>query len=164
MQGHIQRSVLINAPVEEVYKLLVTPGRYGEWVAGFAGLDEGPGEQLAQGTTLRWRMRQLPGLTRKRRGTVSLVEPPHRCRIELQGFGRPTLTQTVSAQKRRTQLSWTLNYRVPGGPLGKALDWLLLRRRANHLVEQSLRGAKTLLEAAKQEPARGGYRRQTAVR
>lgn len=162
--GHVQRSVVINAPAEEVFNLLVDTTRYEQWVFGFAGLDEGPAK-LAQGDTFRWRMKGH-GLTLKQRSTVTDLEPPRRYQEELRGVVRATLTKTVVPQKRRTQLSWTFNYRVPGGPLGVALDWLLVQRVARRMVEYSLRDAKRVLEGTKKAATapRGGYRRQTAVR
>ena len=161
--GHVQRSVVINAPTEEVFKLLTDTRRYGEWVSGFAGLDEGP-DALASGDTFRWRLR-VRRLTFKFRSTVTELDAPRRYQEEIRGVVRATLTKTVVSQKRRTQLNWTLNYRVPGGPLGVALDWLIARRIADRLVERSLQGAKRALEAPKKAAtAPRGYRRQTAVR
>ena len=164
--GHIQRSVVINAPVEEVFDLLTDTTRYGDWVFGFAGLDEGPA-RLAEGDRFRWRMKGH-GLTLKPRSTVTALEAPHRYQEEIRipGLLRATLTKRVVSQKRRTQLSWTLNYRVAGGPLGVAADWLMAHRVATRAVEYSLRGAKRVLETPKRAPAvkPGGYRRQTAVR
>ena len=164
--GHIQRSVVINAPAEGVFALMTDTGRYGEWVFGFAGLDEGPAT-LAQGDTFRWRMKGH-GLTLRPRSTVIACEAPHRYQEEIRipGLMRATLTKTVVPQKRRTQLSWTLNYRVAGGPFGVALDWLMAHRVAGRAVEYSLQGAKRVLEASGKASAvgQGGYRRQTAVR
>lgn len=164
--GHIQRSVVIAAPAEEVFDLITDTGRYGEWVFGFAGLDAGPAK-LREGDTFRWRM-QGHGLTLKPRSKVLLCEPPQRYQeeIHIPGLVRATLTKTVVRQKRRTQLNWTLNYRVLGGPLGVVGDWLVAHRVAGRAVEHSLQGAKRVLERrAKATTARQGtYRRQTAAR
>lgn len=164
--GHIQRSVVINAPAEEVFALMADTRRYGEWVFGFAGLDEGP-PTLTQGDAFRWRMKGH-GLTLRPRSTVVAWEAPHRYREEIRipGLVRATLTKTVVPQKRRTQLSWTLNYRVTGGPFGVALDWLMAHRVAGRAVEHSLQGAKRVLETAGKAPTgrQGSYRRQTTVR
>jgi len=161
--GHVQRSVVVNAPPEEVFGLQVDTDRYGEWVDHFAGLDGEPAA-LAEGDSFRWRMK-LWKLAFRLRSTVAALDPPHRYQEEIRGLVRGALTKTVSPQKRRTQLSWTLNYRVPGGPFGVAVDWLIAHRLADRAVLHSLQGAKRVLEAPK-KPAtqRGGYRRQTAVR
>lgn len=160
--GHIQRSVVINTAPGEVFDLLADTGRFGEWVAGFAGLDEGPA-RLAQGATFRWRLRVLK-IPIRVRDTVIAFDPPRQYEEEIRAIVRATLTKTVVPQKRRTQLSWTLDYRVPGGPLGRPLDWLLVRRLADRAVEQSLHGAKRVLEAQKKPAAPRRRRRQTAVR
>jgi uncharacterized protein YndB with AHSA1/START domain len=161
--GHIQRSVVINAAPEEVFALLADTGRFGEWVAGFVRLDEGPAT-LTEDATFRWRMRVLKIPVRVR-DTVTEFEPPRQYTEEIRAIIRATLTKTVVPQKRRTQLSWTLDYRLPGGPLGRPLDWLLVHRLAGRAVEQSLQGAKRVLEAQKKPAAsRRRRKRQTAVR
>ncbi len=164
--GQVQRSVVINAPAEEVFDLMTDTTRYGEWVFGFAGLDTGPAK-LSDGDRFRWRMKGH-GLTLRPRSTVAALEPPHGYQeeIRLPGILRATLIKQVVPQKRRTQLSWTLNYRMVGGPLGVVADWLMAHRVATRAVEYSLRGAKRVLETPKRVPEvrQGGYRRQTAVR
>jgi hypothetical protein len=163
--GHIQRSVVINASAEDVFALMTDTGRYGEWVYHFAGLDEGP-ETLAEGDTFRWRVR-LARLTLKPRSTVEQLDPPglYIEEIRVGRLVRATLTKTVVRQKRRSQLGWTLNYRVIGGPLGVAADWLIGHRLADRAVRESLQGAKRVLETPKKAaPRPGARRRQTAVR
>jgi uncharacterized membrane protein len=164
--GHIQRTVVINAPAEDVFALMADTGRYGEWVYHFAGLDEGP-EILAEGDTFRWRVR-LARLTLRPRSTVAQFDPPglYIEEIRVGRLVRATLTKTVVRQKRRSQLGWTLNYRVIGGPLGVAADWLIGHRLAERAVRESLQGAKRVLETPRKAAATrpGARRRQTAVR
>ena len=162
--GHVQRSVVINAPAEEVFALLTDTGRYGEWVPGWAGLDEGPAT-VGEGDSLRWRL-YGHRLTFTFRSTITEVEAPRRLREEIRSrLVRATLTKTVVPQKRRTQLSWTFNYRVPGGPFGVVADWMMGHRVAERLIERSLRNAKQVLESTKRAPAAPrGYQRQTAGR
>lgn len=164
--GHVQRSVVINAPAEEVFALMADTRRFDRWVYGFKGLDEGP-ETLSKGASFRWRVRCY-GLTCKVASTVTRFDPPdgYAEEIRVSGLLRATMTKTIVRQKRRTQLSWSLTYRVVGGPLGVVADWLLGHRFANRAVTASLRGAKQLLETPKKAaPARqGSPRRQTAAR
>jgi uncharacterized protein YndB with AHSA1/START domain len=163
--GQVKRSVVIDASVEEVFGLMTDTKRFGEWVFGFAGLDDGP-DRLSDGATFRWRMKGH-GLTLKPRCEVIEFDAPagYEEEIRIPGMVRATLSKRVVAQKRRTQLSWLLDYRVIGGPLGVAIDWLVAHRVAERAVQRSLEGAKRVLEAPKQAAtARGGYRRQTAVR
>lgn len=162
--GQIKRSVMIDAPIGEVFGLLTDTQRFGDWVFGFAGLLEGP-DRLAEGSAFRWKMKGH-GLTLKPRSrVVSLAEPErYEEEIRIPGLLRATLTSTVTQQKRRTQLSWVLDYRVAGGPLGVAADWLLAHRVAERAVHRSMEGAKRVLEQANQPARSGGYRRQRAVR
>ena len=162
--GHVQRSVVINAPAEEVFRLMTEASRYGEWVPGWAGLDEGPAT-VSEGDTLRWRL-YGHRLTFRFRSTIAEVDPPRRLREEIRSrIVRGTVTKTVVQQKRRAQLSWTFNYRVPGGPFGVVVDWVIAHRVASRLVERSLSNAKQVLETPKKATTTArSYRRQTAVR
>lgn len=164
--GHIQRSVVINAPAEDVFALMADTGRYGEWVYNFAGLDEEP-KTLAKDETFHWRV-HYSRLTVKPRSKVVQFDAPDRYEEEIRigKLIRGTLTKTVVRQKRRSQLNWTLNYQVLGGPFGVVLDWLLGQRFAERAVERSLQEAKRLLEEPKKAATTrsGGYRRKTAVR
>ena len=40
--GQVKRSVMIDAPVEEVFALMTDTERFGDWVFGFTELTEGP--------------------------------------------------------------------------------------------------------------------------
>jgi uncharacterized membrane protein len=163
--GQVKRSVVIDAPVEEVFGLLTDTKRFGDWVFGFAGLEDGP-ERLSDGATFRWRMKGH-GLTLKPRSEIVEFDAPggYEEEIRIPGMVRATLSTRVIPQKRRTQLSCSVDYRVIGGPLGVAVDWLVAHRVAERAVQRSLDGAKRVLETPKQNTAqRGGYRRQTAVR
>jgi uncharacterized protein YndB with AHSA1/START domain len=161
--GQIKRSVMIDAPVEEVFKLMTDTKRFGDWVFGFTELTEGP-STLAANASFRWKMKGH-GLTLKPRSTIVNFDAPqgYEEEIRIPGILRGTLTKTITQQKRRTQLSWVLDYRVVGGPLGVAADWLVANRVAERAVQRSLDKARQVLETTKQ-PARGGYRRQPAVR
>ncbi len=163
--GLVQHSVVIEAPVEEVFALMTDTSRFGEWAFGFAGLEEGP-TQLTQDAKFRWKMKGH-GMTLKPRSTVVTFDDPtgYEEEIRIPGIMRGRLSKKIVAEKRRTRLSWSLEYRLIGGPLGAAADWALARRVAERAVQRSLAGAKRVLEAKKQNAtARGGYRRQTAVR
>ncbi|HEY8599327.1 MAG TPA: SRPBCC family protein [Thermomicrobiales bacterium] len=163
--GLVQRSVVIEAPVEEVFGLMTDTSRFDTWVFGFAGLDEGP-TKLSQDTKFRWKMKGH-GLTLKPRSTIVAFDAPtgYEEEIRIPGILRGRLSKRIVAEKRRTRLSWSLEYRLIGGPLGAAADWAVARRVAERAVQRSLAGAKQVLEARKQSAtARGGYRRQTAVR
>jgi uncharacterized protein YndB with AHSA1/START domain len=161
--GQIKRSVMIDSPVEEVFRLMTDTTRFGDWVFGFSELTEGP-STIDANTSFRWKMKGH-GLTLKPRSKIVSFDAPQRYEEEIRipGILRGTLTKTVTQQKRRTQLSWVLDYRVVGGPLGVAADWLVAHRVAERAVQRSLEKARHLLET-KRQPARGGYRRQPAVR
>ena len=161
--GQVKRSVVIEASVDEVFGLMTDTRRFKDWAFGFTKLDEGP-DELGADSTFRWTMKGH-GLTLRPRSRITSFSAPETYQEELRipGILRATLTKVVVQQKRRTQLSWVVNYRVIGGPLGVAVDWMLAHRVVDRAVLRSLEGAKRVLETTRQ-PARGGYRRQRAVR
>jgi uncharacterized membrane protein len=162
--GQVKRSVVIDAPVDEVFGLITDTRRFGDWVFGFVGLEEGP-DRLQEGSTFRWKMKGH-GLTLKPRSQITSFDAPgsYKEEIRIPGILRATLTKRVTQQKRRTQMSWVLDYRVVGGPLGVAADWLVAHRVAERAVQRSLERAKQVLEKSGQTARSGGYRRQPAVR
>ncbi len=163
--GQIRKSVTIDAPAEAVFALMTDTTRFGDWVFGFAGLDEGP-ERLGAGAKFRWRMRGH-GMTLRPRSEVVEFDAPggYEEEIRIPGIVRATLSKRIVAQKRRTQLSWALDYRVIGGPLGVVIDWAVAHRVAERAVQRSLERAKRVLETPKAvNAARSGYQRQRAVR
>ena len=162
--GQIKRSVMIDAPIDEVFALITDTQRFGDWVFGFAGLEEGP-NTLGEDATFRWKMKGH-GMTLKPRSQITSFNPPdgYTEEIRIPGLLRATLTKTLTQQKRRTQMAWVLDYRVVGGPFGVAADWLVAHRVAARAVQRSLEQAKRVLEKTNQPARSGGYRRQTAVR
>lgn len=152
--GHIQRSVVIHAPPREVYELLLDTSRFEEWVAGFAGLIDGP-ERVTDGSTYTWRFNRWR-LRLRPRSTITALEPEQRIEERVGGVIRGTLVKSLRPQKRRTELHWEFDYRLPAGPVGNLADWLVARRIARRAMEDSLRGAKRVLEA--QRKGGGGDR------
>src|SRR4051812_12458730 len=96
--GQVKRSVVIDAPVEEVFGLLTDTKRFGDWVFGFAGLDDGP-DRLSDGATFRWRMKGH-GLTLKPRGEIVEFDAPggYEEEIRIPGMVRATLSTRVIQQ------------------------------------------------------------------
>lgn len=163
--AQIQRSVMIDAPAERVFALLCDTNRFSDWVAGFGGLITGP-DTLTAESSFRWRLNVLR-LTFRPRSTITTFSAPESYKeaITIPGVLRGTLVKTAITEKRRVRLTWVLEYRLTGGPLGVAADWALAQRLAERNMQQSLAQAKTLLEAEKRAgAARGSHRRQPGVR
>lgn len=158
----LERSVVIHATPDQVYELLIDTSRYGDWVAGYGGLVDGP-ERVTAGSVYSWRFRRWR-LRLRPRCTVTEIETARRIEERVAGLVRGTLVKTLVPQKRRTELHWELDYRLPAGPLGKAVDILIARRVARWAVEESLRGAKRVLEAPRKTAARDRARRRSAAR
>lgn len=158
----LERSVVIHAPPDQVYELLLDTSRYGEWVAGYGGLIDGP-DRVDAGVVYTWRFRRWR-LRLRPRCTVTGLEPARRIEEQVAGLVRGHLVKTLVPQKRRTELHWEFDYRLPAGPLGSAVDFLIARRVARWAMEESLRGAKRVLEAPRKNAARDRARRRSATR
>ncbi len=163
--GFIEHGVMIDASVEKVFGLLCDTTRFDRWVFGYAGLLEGP-EKLTENAQFRWRMKGH-GLTLKPRSKIIEFTAPtgYTEEIRIPGIVRGQMKKMVIAEKRRTRLKWSFEYRLIGGPIGTAIDWAIAHRVIERAIYQSLQQAKATLEAEKRPAnAQGIYRRQTAVR
>ncbi len=78
-------------------------------------------------------------------------EPPRSLAYEVTAMagGRMTLRQQVVPSQDGTRVEIDVDYDLPGGSLGEALDRLYVERRNEREVEHSLQNLKELLEGRK---------------
>jgi carbon monoxide dehydrogenase subunit G len=142
----VERSIEIDAPPEQVYGLVMDPGRLEDWVSIHDALPEAPDGELDAGSTLTQRLR-LAG----RHFTVRwrVVEDDRPRRVVWEGRG-PVRTHArvvygFDAQNGGTRFSYLNEYELPGGPAGR-LAGRAVSRTAQREMKLSLDRLKSLLE------------------
>ncbi len=141
--GEVTASVIVHAPLERVWAMLVAWERQGEWM--FATSVEGTADDVGGRLVARTGVGPL-GFTDHM--IVTAWEPPTRCDVLhvgrlLRGDGGFRL-EPVSGH--RTRLVWWERITVPFGPLGK-LAWAVGGPLFTTFVNRSLRKFARLVEA-----------------
>jgi uncharacterized protein YndB with AHSA1/START domain len=145
----VERNIVIRAPAERVWRVLVDPELAPEWEAGLVGVKnvggllDAPPASCIQLMTFRRRTIQ---------GEVEVTEAyaPHTRTLRLQ----PPLTVTALRRERLvetdegTRLTLELSYEIRGGPLGALLDLAMTRPRQAMMLAESLRNLRRLVESA----------------
>lgn len=146
--ARLERNIVIRAPVERVWRVLVDPVRSPDWEAGLVGVEDAnelldsPAASCIQVMSFRRQTVQ---------GEAEVVEAyaPHTRALRVQ----PPLT--VSAMRRErlvetdegTEITLELSYDTRGGPLGALLDVALTRPRLAMMLAESLRNLRRLVES-----------------
>ena len=140
----IERSIIINAPVDAIEAIIGDARRLVDWYAGVEQSDPDdvfpePGGKVnmvykAAGVTLTMKqtvLERVPG-----KGGVSRIE----------GIVRGTNRVTFTPKGQGTRVTMRLEYQVPGGGLGNMANRLLAKRINAHYMEKSLKNLKALVE------------------
>jgi uncharacterized protein YndB with AHSA1/START domain len=147
----IVTSILIQAPIEQVYDYATTPANWPKWHPASRGVSPGGAHSLEVGEQVTEEFE-----TAGRRGraiwTVREREPPHRWVIQGsgQGGGDAVITYCLSGQDGGTHFERELTYRMPNLTL-VFLDILRIRRRMTAESAEALRRLKVVLEAGDAE-------------
>jgi uncharacterized protein YndB with AHSA1/START domain len=146
--SRLQRNVVIRAPAERVWSVLVDPQRSTDWEAGLVGVKDarGPLDEPEASCTqvMNFRGRALEG-------ELQVIEafPPHTRVVRFQ----PPLTAKAVRRERLvatddgTQLTIELSYKTRGGPLGAVLNVAITRPRLAMMIAESLRKLRRLVES-----------------
>jgi carbon monoxide dehydrogenase subunit G len=116
----LERNIHIDAEPEEVYAKLMDPDCLGDWVTIQDELLEAPDGDLQQGSELVQRCK-VAGQKFKLRWKVEQAERPSKTVWKGKGpFGsKAKVTYDLAANDGGTQFTYTNEYSLPGGPVGR---------------------------------------------
>jgi carbon monoxide dehydrogenase subunit G len=141
-----ERTVDIAAPPERVYDVVMDPRRLEDWVTIHDHLQDSSPGQLEKGSKLTQCLK-LAGRKFNVRWTV--VENSPCDRVVWEGKGPVASHARVIYEFERngegTRFSYTNEYELPGGPLGK-LAGRTVSRLTNKALDGSLQKLKSLIE------------------
>lgn len=156
--GTIHLNFHINAPIERVAMLYQQIERIPEWqydILEVKDIDGPLGRVGASYTMVYWRM----GRRLEQRMVVTQYDPP---KVMQQTANTPlgghmTSTTHLQPSDGGTDVSWQMEYCLPGGFLGVVLDKLLFRAAFERTVEQYNENFKALAEGTEPpyEPIQG---------
>ncbi|MFW6136166.1 MAG: SRPBCC family protein [Chloroflexota bacterium] len=145
--AHLKRSILIHAPVEDVYALARDPDRWPVWYVGMSEIEElsGAGEV---GTTAKFNY-TLAGMGFP--VTVEVLEDQSdpqgaRWHGRIDGPLAGEQTFTYAPKDGDTEVTAEIEYTVPGKALGRVANRLIVERMQARSLEQTLENLKLLCE------------------
>jgi uncharacterized protein YndB with AHSA1/START domain len=143
----LQRKILIRAPAERVWRVLVDPERAPDWEAGLVAVED-TGGLLDEADASCTQVMNFRGRTLE--GELQVIEAfaPHTRTVRVQ----PPLTATALRRERLvgtdagTEVTIELSYETRG-PLGAVLNVALTRPRLGMMLAESVRNLRRLVEA-----------------
>ena len=142
----VERTVTINARPETVYEIVMDPRCLEKWVSIHQTLEDAPEGQLRKGSKLTQCLK-LAGRRFKVRWTV--VENERARRVVWEGEGpvrsKAKVVYAFAPDGQGTDFSYTNEYELPGGPVGRIAAPMVKKVTAGEL-DESLRRLKALVE------------------
>jgi carbon monoxide dehydrogenase subunit G len=143
----VERSIEIAAPPDRIYDLVMDPQRLEEWVTIHDHLEEVSDGQLRKGSKLTQRLK-LAG--RKFNVRWEVVENEREKRVVWDGKGpvhsHARVVYEFEPNDDGTRFSYTNEYDLPGGPLGRMAGGAVRRITAKEL-DRTLERLKKLVES-----------------
>jgi len=143
---NVQRKVHIEAAPQTIYDVIMDAQRLADWVTIHQGLEDAPAGTLRKGSTLTQTLK-LAGRSFKVRWKV--IENDRAKRVVWEGDGpvrsRAKVIYDLTADGDGTHFSYTNEYHLPGGALGK-MAGPAVRRVTGRELDRSLAALKKLVE------------------
>lgn len=142
----VERTVELAASPKEVYDIVMDPSRLEEWVTIHHHLESAPSRALEKGDEVHQCMK-LAGRKFKVRWTVVENDPCEHVVWEGKGpvFSHARVIYRFEENGNGTRFSYTNEYDLPGGPLGKMAGGTV-KRVTGKEVDGSLQRLKELVE------------------
>jgi carbon monoxide dehydrogenase subunit G len=142
----VERSIEIAASPDEVYAVIMDPACLAEWVTIHVALEEAPTGTLEQGSELTQKL-ELAGRCFTVRWKV--VENRAAKRVVWEGRGplrsHAGVTYELEPIEGGTRFSYTNEFALPGGPLGRVAGPVIKKVTATE-IDRSLNRLRELVE------------------
>ena len=143
----IQRNVQINASPQETMELLSDASLWPDWYPGMTSIDISD-PFPATGGKVAFKVKSA-GLTLPITETVVDYQPAKLQLLEMEGALRGRARWELTPEGDGTRLTTTFEYALPGGPIGKLANALMVKRLNAKALEGGLRNFKSLVERQK---------------
>jgi uncharacterized protein YndB with AHSA1/START domain len=142
--SRIEKSIVINAPPEQIWETATDPNHWADWYVGLKEVKSIVGDGSA-GTTSEMTF-DMSGMKLQFKHTVLEWDRPQKWVGHTEGAIDSITTWSYKPQGEGTLLSVVMEYTMPGSVLGKIADKLVIERRNAEDMEKTLENLKKLCE------------------
>ena len=145
--SRFERSIEIERPPAEVFDTLTDLNGLAHWATTVVETRNAPDRPLVAGDTFEQTVR-VAGASMETDWKVVDVQRPHYVQYECKATpgGWLRMTQRVLESNGGSRVELEIEYELPGGFLGEALNKLYVERRNEREAESTLQNLKDLLE------------------
>ena len=144
--AEIHKSVTIDAPAERVFDLLDDPSAIPSYTPNVERVEDLQRSEQRVGDTFRVIYKAV-GMTFEEKFTITEHMRPTRLASSFENGMKGTFLYEIAPQGEQTTVKVDVDYELPGGPLGKAIDALLLERTNEKTIEKQLDNLRHLAGA-----------------
>ena len=147
--GHINRSTSVSCPPERVFAVLADVERLPEFSAMTVDIRNGPGRPVRAGDRFDQVVKVL-GKELESEWRVTEVDEPALLRFEgtATGGARAALTERLTPEGSGTRVELDVDYDLPLGILGDAVDAVFLHSKNEEQADEILSKLKALCEGS----------------
>ena len=135
--AEIHKSVTIDAPAGSVFDLLDDPSTIPSYTPNVERVEDVRQSEQRIGDTFRVIYKAV-GMTFEEKFTVTEHKRPSRLASRFENGMTGTFVYEVAPQGQQTTVTVDVQYELPGGAVGKAVDALLLERTNEKTIEKQL--------------------------
>jgi uncharacterized protein YndB with AHSA1/START domain len=144
----VKQSIEIDAPIQEVWDLVMDPDRLGEWVSIHEDVFDVPAGGLKKGDTFGQRMK-LKGVPLKVSWEVVECEAPTRARWQgdAKAGAKARISYDLAERDGGTVFDYENEFELPAGKIGKLAGRAFNAMSGDREAQKSLARLKEILES-----------------
>lgn len=142
--AEIHNRATVDAPIEKVFDFVDDPERFPTYVPNVDRVADLVRTEKRLGDSFRVIYKVL-GMTFDEKFTVTEYQRPNRLRSAFAGGMNGTFAWSFEREGEQTRVNVDVDYQMAGGPIGKAVDALLLERTNEKTIEHLLQNMQKAL-------------------
>ena len=142
----IQKTIVVNAPIEQVFQALDDPDKMPLYVPNVTKISDVQRSDARLGDRFQATYAMM-GMHFEEKFTYTEYERPRKIAAQFADGMTGTMSCTLEPLGDSTRLSLEISYQMRGGVLGKAVDALLVERMNEKNAERMLENIKMIVES-----------------
>lgn len=144
--AHVEKSIVIEAPVEKVFARVEDNESYPEWWPNMVEQKRQTPGPLEVGSRSTYKYNMM-GATISGEVILETYDPPNHLIVRTTGGAAGTFDWAFARAGSGTQITVVVDYNLPGSILGKIADKLVVEKRNEADLDEGLKKLKELLES-----------------